>query len=179
MCFSLAKMEKRQGPVTGKGATMTKPKLIFVCTGNVCRSPMAVGIMKAYLQQDGLAGAVGVTSAGVRALDGYPASPPAIKLLAAESIDITDHLAHTISESELRTAALVLVMEEWQRRSLFYLAPEESHKVYLLSEMSHRHREVPDPYGKDMQAYQETIRLLQDFIANGRLEIYHLLGIRP
>ncbi len=153
------------------------PKLLFVCTGNICRSPMAVGIMRQQLRVDGLEDQVMVTSAGVRALDGRRASPPAVAVLAEQRIDITDHIAHTISVEELHAQDVVLVMEEQHRRSLFYLAPEESYKVYLLSEMSGQHIDIADPYGQDESVYTATAALLSELIRQGLPRIYRLLGV--
>ena len=155
------------------------PKLLFVCTGNVCRSPMAVGIMRKQLRRDGLENEVIVASAGVRALDGHAASPPAVAVLAEQGIDITQHIAHTIDEQELRAQDLVLVMEEQHRHSLFHLAPEESHKVYLLSEMSGRHLDIADPYGRDETAYRAAAALLTELIAGGLPQIYRYLAVSP
>ena len=75
--------------------------ILFVCTGNICRSPMAVGLLRQRLSEEGLASRFKVLSAGVWALDNHPASDKAIAVMAERGIDITDHIAHTITYDEI------------------------------------------------------------------------------
>ncbi len=106
-------------------------RVLIVCTGNVCRSPMAMGLLRQRLAQDGLDSQVSVSSAGVYGLDGSAASRPGVDVLAERGIDISEHRARTIDQKEVAQADLVLVMEEAQRRTLFYTYPEQLHKIFL------------------------------------------------
>lgn len=141
-------------------------RVLIVCTGNVCRSPMAMGLLRQRLAQDGLADEVIVTSAGVYGLDGSAASQPGVDVLAERGIDIGDHRAHTVSRQELVAADLVLVMEEAQRKTLFYSYPDQLVKIFLLSEMSGDYRDVKDPYRRPKEEYErcadELTRLIED-----------------
>jgi protein-tyrosine-phosphatase len=154
-----------------------RKKVLFVCTGNVCRSPMAEGIFRKMLEERGLAGAVDVDSAGTWALEGRPPTPLAVDAVAAMGVDIGDHRARTVTAEDLQEADLVLVMEEAHRRSLFYLAPELSHKVFLLSEMAGEHEEIADPYGtNDPENYVFTARKIRDYLERGWPEIAKRIG---
>lgn len=155
-------------------------RVLIVCTGNVCRSPMAMGLLRQRLAADGLADQVQVASAGVYGLDGSPASQPGVEVLAERGIDISDHRAHTTNEREIAESDLVLVMEEGHRRTLFYNYPHLLGKVFLLSEMSGDYRDIKDPYRQPKEAYQRTADELTALIDDGYPMILRRLRIdRP
>ncbi len=120
-------------------------RVLLVCTANICRSPMAMGLLRERLRKDGLENQVSVSSAGVYGLDGNPASQPGVEVLAERGIDIADHRAHTVDEHEITEASLVLVMEEAHRRTLFYNYPHLLGKIFLLSEMSGNYHDIANP----------------------------------
>ncbi len=157
-----------------------RKKVVFVCTGNVCRSPMAEGIFRKMLEERGLADEVAVDSAGTWALEGRPATQLAVEAVADMGVDICDHRARTVTVEDLRDSDLVLVMEEAHRRSLFYLAPEFVHKVFLLSEMSGEHEGIADPYGTgNLEDYVFTAGKIRDYLERGWPEIARRLGLEP
>jgi len=151
--------------------------ILFVCTANICRSPMAAAIMRQRVAQLGLEDSVQVISAGVWAEEGNEASPNAIVTLSARGIDLTGHRSHLITSSLLAQADLVLVMQESHRRSLFHLAPKYLGKVYLLTEMSGQHEDVADPYGGSLEGYADTVDLLEQLIDAGLPQILKRLNI--
>ncbi len=153
-------------------------RILFVCTGNICRSPMAKGLMAAELRRDGLDDQVTVESVGVYALEGKPASANAVTTLTQREIDISAHVARTLDVADLKTADIVLVMEEAHRRSIFYTAPQFLGKVFLLSEMSGRHGDVEDPYGQALSEYERCADTLQRLIVEGKPQILRRLGIQ-
>lgn len=142
-------------------------RVLIICTGNVCRSPMAMGLLRQRLAEDGLSDQVQVSSAGVYGLDDSPASQPGVEVLAGRGIDISGHRAHTVSQSEIAEADLVLVMEEGHRRTLFYTYPHLLGKVFLLSEMSGNYYDIKDPYRQPKEAYQRTVDELAALIEAG------------
>ncbi len=155
-----------------------RKKLLFVCTGNVCRSPMAEGIFRKMLEDRGLAGRIEVDSAGTWALDGNPPTPLAVAAVAAMGAEIGGHRARTVTMEDLRDADLVLVMEEAHRKSLFNLAPEFSRKVFLLSEMAGRHEDIADPYGSyNLEDYVFTAEKIRKYLEQGWDEIMRKLGL--
>ncbi len=147
-------------------------RVLIVCTANICRSPMATGLLRARFQQDGLDDQVLVSSAGVYGLDGSPASQPGVEVLAERGIDISDHRARTTSERDIAEADLVLVMEEAHRRTLFYSYPHLLGKIFLLSEMSGNYGDVQDPYRKPKEEYERTVDELARLIEAGYPTIY-------
>jgi protein-tyrosine phosphatase len=155
-------------------------QILFVCTANVCRSPMAEGLMRQRVHELGLDDAISVASAGVWALEGKPASANAVITLAHRGIDISQHIAHTLDIQDLERASIVLVMEEQHRRSIFYLAPTALRKVFLLTEMVGQHEDVADPYGGSLVEYQRTATLLDSLMQAGEEQILRRIGVtRP
>ncbi len=154
-------------------------RILLVCTGNVCRSPMAMGLLRQRLAEDGLADRVAVSSAGIWGLDGEPASGPGVEVLAERGVDISDHRAHTIDAQDIAQADLVLVMEEAHRRSLFYSYPNMLSKVFLLSEMAGEYGDVRDPYRRPKEEYARCADELTRLIDKGYVNILRRAGVLP
>ena len=152
-------------------------QVLLVCTANICRSPMAMGLLRERLRQDNLEEQVTVSSAGVYGLDGSPASAPGVEVLAERGIDIANHRAHTVTEREIADADLVLVMEEGHRRTLFYSYPHLLGKIFLLSEMSGSYGDIKDPYRKPREEYERTADELAGLIEEGYSNILKRLRI--
>ncbi|MGQ9490601.1 MAG: low molecular weight protein arginine phosphatase [Anaerolineae bacterium] len=151
--------------------------ILFVCTANICRSPMAAAIMRRRIAEKGLADQVQVLSAGVWAEEGLEASRNAVKVLGGRNVDLSDHLSRRVTPALLDQANIVLVMEEAHRRSLFYLAPQHLGKVFLLSEMAGEYEDVADPYGGPIEEYERTADLLEKLIDAGLPKILRRLSI--
>lgn len=156
---------------------MTVKQILFVCTANVCRSPMAAGLMRHRVQELGLDSHITVASAGVWALEGKPASANAVTTLARRGIDIGPHVAHTLDIKDLEEASIVLVMEEQHRRSIFYQSPAALRKVFLLTEMSGQHDDVADPYGGSLVEYERTANFIDGLIRDGEEQIMRRIGL--
>ncbi len=160
--------------------------ILFVCTANICRSPMAAAIMRRRLAEaglgDGPAGSwegVQVRSAGVYAEEGHAASTLAVRTLGERGMDLTAHRSQAVTPALLKEADIVLVMEERHRRSLFYLEPRLLHKVFLLSEMSGGHADVDDPFGGPEEDYQHAADRLERLIETGLPMILKQLKVAP
>ncbi len=151
--------------------------ILFVCTANICRSPMAAGIMRRRVAELGLADRVQVASAGVYAEAGYNASTNAIVTVGDRGIDLRQHRSQPVTMGLLAEADIVLVMEETHRRSLFYLAPQHLAKVFLLTEMSGGYEDVADPYGGPLEGYAFTADLLERLIEAGLPKILRRIGV--
>lgn len=138
-------------------------KILVVCTGNICRSPMAEGFLAHLAAKQGLEHVV-VESAGTHAPEGSPASDFAVQALAEKGVDIQDHRASLIDGQAVRDADLILVMStEHLSFILTYWQTEAQGKVRLIREF-HKTQPmagpVPDPIGSD----QETYRLVADLL---------------
>lgn len=154
-------------------------QILIICTANICRSPMAMGLLRERLRQDGLEDQVEVSSAGVYGMDGSPASQPGVEVLAERGIDISAHRAHTVAEREIAAADLVLVMEEAHRRTLFYNYPHLLGKIFLISEMSGSYGDIKDPYRKPKEEYERTVDELTRLIDQGYPAILKRLRLAP
>lgn len=152
--------------------------ILFVCTANICRSPMAAGLMRRRIAEQGLADEVQVISAGVWAEEGYQASKHAVTVLGQRSVDLTGHVSQRVTPTLLDQASIILVMEEAHRRSIFYLAPQHLSKIFLLSEMTGEHADVADPFGGPLEGYVTTAGLLENLIDAGLPKILRRLQVK-
>lgn len=128
---------------------------------------MAAGLLRQRFAEAGWSNQVEVRSAGTFALVGNPASQPGVLLLAQRDIDISGHRAQQVTPVLLDWADLILVMTEEHRRSIFYYGMRYLPKVFLLSELSGAHQEIPDPYGQNQDAYIRALNTTDTFINTG------------
>jgi protein-tyrosine-phosphatase len=147
--------------------------ILFVCTGNLCRSPMAAGLLRRRLADEGLDDRQ-VISAGVWAADGRQASENAIAVMAERGIDISDHIAHTISGDDVAEADLILVMEREQSQMIRNTWPQYAWKIRRLSEMAGERQDVRDPYSGSLAEYRTCADTIAGYIARGFRRILEL-----
>ena len=132
-------------------------KLIFVCSGNTCRSPMAECAFKDMLKKEGVEG-VEVESRGVVAAVGKPMSENAVKALEKKGIPVKkDHVATQITTDDILGADLVICMTERHKMRLGNLP-----KVFTLGQLTHS-IDVADPFGGDEATYEKCLdEILKD-----------------
>ena len=131
-------------------------KILFVCHGNICRSPMAEYVMKRLVEEAGLAGEFEIASAATSTEEiGNGVYPPARRKLAEHGIACEGHAARQITRSDYRHYDRIVVMDAANRRNLAYVVgPDEAHKVSMLLDYAGRPgQEVADPwYTGDFEA---------------------------
>lgn len=148
--------------------------ILFICTANICRSPVAEAILKDRLNQRELTDWT-VSSAGTWAQQKRPAS--ANSVIVSKNfygLDISDHLARIVELSHLANADLVLCMETGHAEALRFEFHEYADKVFLLSQMVGPAFSIEDPYGGPLKAYESMAKELEDIIDRGLDKIIEL-----
>jgi len=148
--------------------------VLFVCTGNLCRSPMAAALLRQRLARDPLRRDWQVESAGTWPSADQPASPHAIEEMATRGIDLTSHRAQGVSEDMMQKADLVLAMTAHHAEALRTAFPAHAHKVHLLSAMGGWAYDIRDPYGREREEYARTAGELERLIEAGYTRIVAL-----
>jgi protein arginine phosphatase len=140
-------------------------KILFVCTGNTCRSPMAEVLLDRALKERGVEG-VTVGSAGTGAWDGAPVSEGAYLVALENGLDLSAHQARLLTRELVEQADLILTMSRQHRARVSDLAGED--KVVVLGEYAGQggtSPEVRDPYGGELEGYRETFTQLDHLIS--------------
>ena len=132
-----------------------KKHVLFLCTGNLCRSPLAEGILKHKLAERKVK-SVTVSSAGTFALKGRPAAELAVKVAAEHGIDISDHIARHVTKEMLANADLVLGLETDHIVEAGVILNDSRGKYRLLSDFGPPRMhgcDIEDPYGGPIDYY--------------------------
>jgi len=140
----------------------TTYEILVVCTGNICRSPMAAGLLRHNLP-DELRPRMAIGSAGTSALHGHQAAPYAVQTMAEAGIDISDHRARQVSSELVRRADLILTMERAHQQEIRQMMLWNKSHVKLLSKFDPHCDvlDVPDPYGGPLEAYRQCLEIIQ------------------
>src|SRR5213595_2029068 len=129
--------------------------VLFVCTGNICRSPLAASLLERALKERSIE--VAVASAGTGAWDGAPASEGAYLVGLERGLDLSGHRARLLTRELVERADLILTMARHHRARVDELGGEG--KVFVLGEYAGRggdEAEVSDPFGGDLDVYRDT-----------------------
>lgn len=134
--------------------------ILFVCLGNICRSPMAEGLLKRMLAERGLADRYRVRSAGIIARRDHVSPLEAVRAAAEHAVDLAGHLSTPLTPALLRESDLVVAMDRMNAEHILNLVPELSPRLRLLNQFAAGARsfDVPDPIGCSMEVYRESYR---------------------
>ena len=143
------------------------PTVLIVCTGNLCRSPMVEGLLRARLMRDPMRHHWKVVSAGTQAGQGLTASVYAVEEMAERGIDLCGHSSRSVSEELVEEADLVLALTRHHAEALAAAFPRHARKVRLLSQMVGQQYDVCDPYGGTRLEYGHVARELEQLVESG------------
>lgn len=154
--------------------------LLFVCTGNTCRSPMAETLASKMVSSLNLTENIRISSAGIAAFPGAPASDEAHAVLSGQGLDLSGHQARQLTEEMINDADLILTMTADQKQLLQDLFPDMAEKVFIVKEFAENSPDlkeskgadtqgqlsydIADPYGKSETVYQQCANELSQAI---------------
>ncbi len=140
-------------------------QVLFVCTGNVCRSPMAEVLFRARAPES-----LGwkALSAGTAAMPDMPASPESVIALQEKGLNGHDHHSQPVNRWLLLNSDLIITMTERHRQDILRFDPSVASKVHLLTSFSPsgKHRDIPDPIGMSLDVYRHTRDVIDAAIAD-------------
>lgn len=144
--------------------------ILFVCTGNTCRSPMAEGIFKALLKDNNIDN-INVSSAGISTFEGDSANEKAIYTLRNKGIDIKSHKSRQITKEIIENSDLILTMTKSHKGMILNALPEYLNKIFTIKEyvyinnneeLTGKNLDIADPYGLDYNIYEKCAAEIEE-----------------
>jgi protein-tyrosine phosphatase len=139
--------------------------VLFVCSANICRSPMAKGVFTSFVRRAGLEQAFTIDSAGT--LEGHagePAAPFAREAARRRGYDISDHRSRTLTNEDLEKFAVPLGMDRSHLAAMRWMAPRpfaDRPQLFLKFAPNVGVLEVSDPFGGPARGYEDTLDLIE------------------
>lgn len=151
------------------------PSVLFVCTANRIRSPMAAAILMRLLQScDPNWKNWRIESAGTWTKPNLPPMPNALQAMQQRNLDISQHRSRPVSREILNQFHLILTMESGHKEALQVEFPEVARRVFMLSEMAGLQKNIPDPIGGKKEEYEKTAGAIEQMLVDGCQKIIEL-----
>jgi low molecular weight protein-tyrosine phosphatase len=132
-------------------------RILVVCVGNICRSPMAAALLAHRLA--GRVEGVAVSSAGIAALVGQPADPIAVELMRRRGLDISSHRARQVTEQLVMDADMAIAMEQGHVKAIESAFPRARGRVHRIGRWGGF--DVPDPHRRPAVAFERALELIE------------------
>ncbi|REJ37555.1 MAG: low molecular weight protein arginine phosphatase [Bacillota bacterium] len=144
-------------------------RILLVCTGNTCRSPMAGAILRDLLAQRAgeRAGEFVVETAGIDAKPNGQAHADAIAVMREQGLDLSGHVTRRLDPEMVAQADLILTMSRAHKQAVLSMHPRAAEKTFTLLEYAHNDLEndIKDPFGKGREVYRTTAAELRRALA--------------
>lgn len=140
-------------------------KVMFVCTGNICRSAMAHGALEKLVKEKGKE--IEVYSCGTSAETGNRATNEAIQVSEEYDVDIKKHRATNLLESNIKDMNIILCSTENHKKYVIQLYPELKDKIYTIKEFAGNTSEdldIRDPWGYDLATYRNCFKEIYEYV---------------
>lgn len=135
-------------------------KLLFVCTGNTCRSPMAEGLAREMFGD-----LAQISSAGMAAWEGEEISAHALEILKEQNVDLNKHRARRITEELIADVDWVITMTLAQEEGLKHLFPQHAPKICRLGHWGDHKKDIRDPWMGSLDIYRQTAREIKELLS--------------
>lgn len=152
------------------------PSVLFVCSANQCRSPMAEVLFEGILEERGVRQDWRVESAGVWAYDGAHATANAQLAMRERGLDLSAHASQPAERSLLKQYDVIVVMEEEHKSVLKSSNPDLAERIYTIRELAGQGGDFNDPVGGSLEVYQNVIDELYDLLEKSLVKIFDLIN---